>query len=485
MRLSAPDGSLLRLRYLRHIEHADGNWTWIGRLPGADNEDAILTFGEHAVYGSIPQGGGLPSLRVTMSRGRTLITATDLQLAAKFGNGIKRPTKPDYFLPPAAVVQVARDAAVQADGVQIAQDAQNEKAVTTVDIAAGYTPGFRDSPGIGGDSQARTRLQFLIDVGNLAMTNSQVSVQLRLVSAMLVNYPDATDNGDALEKLTGFRAPSTQTTPAAEFSALRASRDQYGADLVTLVRRFRTPENSGCGIAWIIGGGQSNIGNGSDFFGYSVVSDGSDIDEGDGKNYFCRDETLVHELGHNMGAQHDVATARGDDGVLDADEYGRFPYSFGYKTTAATGNFYTVMAYGDSGQIVHRIFSNPRVSTCGPSPGALPCGVTDQADNARGLGQTAPLIAAFRATVVAPPGGFPTVRNDIDADGRSDLLWSRQSPGQFVAWRMNGATLAGTRSYATSTTFKAIGSGDLDGNGYVDIVWIDTATGDVYTWLGQ
>ena len=31
----APDGRRIRLRYVRHIEHADGNWTWVGREPGA------------------------------------------------------------------------------------------------------------------------------------------------------------------------------------------------------------------------------------------------------------------------------------------------------------------------------------------------------------------------------------------------------------------------------------------------------------------
>ena len=35
LELEAPDGSPIRLAYARHVEHPDGNWTWIGRPAGA------------------------------------------------------------------------------------------------------------------------------------------------------------------------------------------------------------------------------------------------------------------------------------------------------------------------------------------------------------------------------------------------------------------------------------------------------------------
>src|SRR3546814_12029278 len=43
------------------------------------------------------------------------------------------------------------------------------------------------------------------------------------------------------------------------FTALREARDETGADLVSLVRAFRTPENAGCGIVWLIGGDETGI----------------------------------------------------------------------------------------------------------------------------------------------------------------------------------------------------------------------------------
>ena len=478
LRVTTPDGQLLRLRYARHVEHPDGNWTWIGRLPGAESDEAILTFGEHAVFGSIPQGGDRPPLRLTMAGGRTWVVEPGPRLVAVLADGRKSASNRDYFVPPRLRSQPHAVASMQAAGDT------GDKATTTVDVLIGYTPGFRDS--LGGDSQARTRLTFLVDVGNLALANSQLDVRWRLVHAMLVSYPDATDNGAALEQLTGFRAPSTQIPPGPEFAALRAARGQYGADLVTLVRRFQRPENNGCGIAWLIGGGQSAIGAGSDYFGYSVVSDGRET-EGS-TTYFCRDETMAHEMGHNMGSQHDVATARGDDGVLGSDEYGRYPYSFGYKTTPATGDFFTVMAYGDSGQTPNRIFSNPRVTICGPAPGGRACGLENEADNARSLGQTAPSIAAFRAAVVVPPGGGDRVHNDMNADGKSDLVWVQNPNVQMVFWYMNGATIAGTSGQNTAVDAAVdraalIGSGDLDGNGVTDLVYMGPNSGKVFVRL--
>src|SRR3546814_15131477 len=69
------------------------------------------------------------------------------------------------------------------------------------------------------------------------------------------------------------------------------------------------------------------------FRSYSVVSDGTDLDEGDDNTYFCREETLAHELGHNMGQAHN------DE---DSDTTGVHAYSYGYRETSSIG-FYTVM----------------------------------------------------------------------------------------------------------------------------------------------
>lgn len=406
LRVTSPSGQPLEYEYVRHVEHPSGDWTWIGRLKGgAPSDEAVITFGERAAFGSIAEPGK-PPLRVTTSAGAAWIVETDPVKVAAIDNEATRPSRPDYLLPPeqAASLAAADTSATAASAPSTS--AAGAAAATTVDVVVGYTAGFASA--LGGTSQAVTRLNNMVETTNQAYANSQVDAAIRMVHALQVSYPDNTANGATLESLTGYRSGTGQIPVDPAFSALRAARDQYGGDLVTLVRRFQTPENDGCGIAWLIGGDQTGIDTGDAPFGYSVVSDGTDVDT-DGKTYFCREETLAHELGHNMGSQHDRTSAT-ENGQL---KYGVFAYSFGYKSTATAGNFYTVMAYGDSGQVSYRVFSNPSITFCG----GLVCGVAEQADNARSLRQTTPVVALFRTAQVVNP----TPKRDIVALAKNGL----------------------------------------------------------------
>lgn len=459
MTVAAPDGTRIRLQYDRHVEHDDGNWSWIGTT--ADGEQALITFGDTAAFGSIPQGQGQPPLRLTMSEGVSWIVSIDRHALARVDNEATDPTTPDYFVPPKLSASYA--AALGAPGPASMQPLP---AATggELDLLVGYTQGFASS--VGGQAAARTRVQNLVDIANQAYANSNVDLRIRLVHTMQVSYPDATDNGDALEGLTGFRAPSTPIPPAPEFSALRAARDQYGADLVTLVRRFQTPENGGCGIAWLIGGGGNEIVPSDEYFGYSVVADGQDA--GTDGTYYCRDETLAHELGHNMGSQHDAGTAGG--------EPGRYSYSYGYKTSPSAGDFYTVMAYGDSGQTAYRVFSNPRIDFCG----GRACG-TSAADVARSLAQTSPLVAAFRDPAAVDPGSA-RARIDFNGDGRADILWRNHSTGGNTTWLSADAATDRPLPRVNLDWFVA-GTGDFDGDDASDILWRHRGTGRNAIWL--
>ncbi|HSM10729.1 MAG TPA: M12 family metallo-peptidase, partial [Lysobacter sp.] len=253
---TAPDGTPINLAYERHIEHPDGNWSWIGRAEGERGESTVITFGEEAVFGTIPQSRDQPPLRLTISDGRTWVVSADPRLLREIRNAATHPTDQDFLVPPKLAASAATTlGGMEAMGAEAMATTASGK--TVVDVLVGFTNGYATYRG--GASAAITRIHNLVEVTNQAYRNSQVNAEVRLVHSMQVSYPDATANKTALEELTGFTAPSTSTTPDPAFSALRSARDQYGADTVVLLRRFQDPENDGCGIAWLIGAGQSGI----------------------------------------------------------------------------------------------------------------------------------------------------------------------------------------------------------------------------------
>jgi len=375
----------------------------------------LLTFGPKAVFGTIPNGSGLP-LELTTIGGRTYLVETDarkLSASAVAASGNDVIEAPVLSTPARASTAKAPITA----SATAAFDPTTRKTNARVDLILGYTTGFATR--LGGQSQAVTRLHSMVDIANQGYVNSDVKGQLVLVGTVQVNYPDDTQNRATLYALSGVTCTATAAAgqhylpdtgvnctaaaPPAALQPLLNARQQYGADLVSLVRNYTVPQNQTCGVAWLLGGGQNAFTSGDVDFGLSVVSDSS------GSLYpsmgnTCRNETLAHELGHNMGLAHDRASAAGNDdsntdgNLLDPEEYGRFADSFGYVTGAGAGNFYTIMAVPSLGQTSYRVFSNPQISTCG----GFACGVAGVADNARTLNLTMPLIQDFRSPPPRP-----------------------------------------------------------------------------------
>lgn len=477
MTVPSPDGSQVKLRYERHAEEIDGNWTWIGRVVGGDPmQEAIITFGEKAVFGSIPQANGKPALSLQTRNGTVFAVQTDPSKVVSATKGHE-----DVMIPEAATLRSSMSAAVSqsaqvSQGATAVAQAAPPSAANTIDVAIGYTPEFAAANG--GASGASTRLVFLVQIGNQAFANSDVNGYLRIVHALQVNYTNTNTNQTALQELTGSTGSSSVTIPAS-LAPLRTARDQYGADIAVLVRKFNTPENEGCGIAWLNGANQTAITSADAAWGYAVISDGFDTGT-DGKEYYCAEETLVHEAAHLMGSAHDRANSTTSGGAL---QYGRFPYSFGYKTASAAGNFYTVMAYGDTGQVAHRIFSTPLKNTCGAA-GNLACGVANSEDNARSLNQTIPVVASFRQTVVPFAGN--RVRNDFNGDGSSDLLWfnAAQSTVQYSLLN-SGQFISAFASFQVPAGFEVLGSGHFDEDMASDLLLVNTTTRAMRIWLNK
>lgn len=546
MTVRAPSGEIIRLNYERHFEHPDGNWTWIGREYGsAPGTETVLTFGEKAVFGVIRQGNA--DLKLTTEAGSTWLVENGQADGSQLANVDDALELPNMSIPIAA----SASEYLQASGAveqQIAGLATAQATSTTVDIAMGFTTGFATR--LGGESQARTRLNFLVDVTNQAFTASGINARLRLVRSLQVDYSDDTSNRLALFDLTGVncteqvngaqymsssRWDCTPITPPAGLQPLIAARETYGADVIVLVRKYVAPENVSCGSAWMLGGGQNTIDASSAAFGTTVVSDSSG-DQFPSNGSTCPDLHLAHEIGHTMGQQHDLVTAMGSDdsdnngNMLDPEEFGRHPYSFGYSTDGTASDIATIMSNRRPSQTRYRVFSSPLISSCGGAP----CGTADQEDNARSMSETIPVIAAFRATVVAPSQPQNPSRGlagRIDGDNRDDVLWFNPQTEELYYWLMSGGRLvmgkggvyapasatpramadvnsdgradillasgqdiwiylgnsSGTFASAYLAPYPAgwdlVGMGDVDADGKADVVWHHPTTRELYYWL--
>lgn len=226
---------------------------------------------------------------------------------------------------------------------------------TVMDALVVYTPQARD--GAGGESQIETVIQNAINITNTAYENSQVDARLHLIHTQQINIDDSGSSS------VDLRAIRNSTTAA-------ALRDRYGADLVAMI----VQRNGACGRGYV----QRNPGPGFASNAYQVTT----------RSCAVGNLSFAHEFGHNQGCEHDPA-----NGTSPANA--AFPFAFGHFHSGA---YRTVMSYsnqcsGGCGRAP--FFSNSNVSNDG-----LVTGILDQRENYRTINNTAPIVAAFRASAV-------------------------------------------------------------------------------------
>ncbi|WDE07919.1 hypothetical protein SG34_014130 [Thalassomonas viridans] len=262
----------------------------------------------------------------------------------------------------------------------------NTFATTTLDVMALYTDGVEAQYG----NSVETRLNQIISVSNKVFSDSNLDIELRLVHQQSVNYSDSVSPEQALTDLTcDFDVLQTQDicNRGAAFSQVDDLREQYGADLVLLMRPYSSAHNGVCGIAWVGG-----YGTDGDFSHPIWRETAMGVIGMDGP---CGDWVTAHELGHNMGLTHSS---------LQDSEGGTLPWAWGY---GESNNFATIMGYawlfGSNTQKAYN-FSSPELDCFGS-----PCGINrnqaNGADAVHALGVAAPQIAAYTATVVSDTGG--------------------------------------------------------------------------------
>ena len=91
-------------------------------------------------------------------------------------------------------------------------------------------------------------------------------------------------------------------------------------------------------------------------------------------------------------------------------------------------------------------------------------------------------------TVTVQQLGFNAAAvNDVDGDGMSDLIWQYRATGQLAMWTMRGTTVTSTQMLNAPVVgdpaWSVAGTGDLNGDGYADLVWQNSNDGTLSAWL--
>ena len=389
---------------LDHVELVQPfGYAWVGEIAGATGSTVVLAVADGTLTGSIEVSGKLYSVR-RVDQSYVIAEIDRQQIPGD-----------DIALPPGgARVAAAAAAPASTDSGDV------------FDLLLYYTTGVKNA--LGGDAAVNSFITGSIARVNSAYAASNISMRVRLVAALETPY---VDSGSTQTDLSALR----------DNAEVRAARDQYGADIVSMLVT-RDPAASGRGYVSV------SRGTVAPEAGYNVVVY---------YTYIGYIYSLAHELGHNQGCLHEP----GNNGADDTS--GAYSYSLGYTDVAA--GFHDIMSYGNGCTNCTYLneFSSPNNQYQG-----RPTGTATQ-DNARTINETRAAIANYRAAVAAdaltPPTGLAA-----SASGSTVTLgWSAPSsgtPSAYVIEAGSASGLANLTSFSTGSTATAFSASGVGAGTY-------------------
>ncbi|WP_405015751.1 hypothetical protein OHV05_00600 [Kitasatospora sp. NBC_00070] len=293
-------------------------------------------------------------------------------------------------------------------------DCQGAKDLNTIDMAVFYTKEAADKAG--GEDKVKAQAKLGVDLVNRGFTNSKLAVRARLVHI----GPAADEPGLPAEN------PS-ETAPYRKWASDNELWTKYAADDIALF------QSVGTGTASFVQDPKPTSGKRM-FLMMNVA--------------YVSNLTLGHELGHNLGLDHDWVTE---------PEPGDYPYAHGWIPPSK--KWRTIMAYDGGCAGCERInYYSDAEATYEGEPLGAPDTAAQPSDAVRMIRRNAPVVAAMqpekspavycRLTVKSTPdtGGSATV----DVPGpytRGSLVHATATAKpnhRLVGWSLNGKPLADT-----------------------------------------
>ena len=233
-----------------------------------------------------------------------------------------------------------------------------------IDVMIVYTSNVQVEAG--GHAGVAARAHNDVPWTNRAFMNTAMPVRFRLVAVKRMSLTEDPDMDDML--------PATRGN-----SQVNNWRNQYGADMVGVY----VSQGQYCGLGYVM----RNPGPTFERSAYQVT------------RFNCGAATYAHEHGHNMGMEHNP------DNASASPSEASYPWSFGHGVAAGGNSFRTIMAYAAvcNGDPCPRIRS---FSATGYIYNDIPIGVANSSENSRTGSLTAPVVAAFRPSVMLFQNGF-------------------------------------------------------------------------------
>lgn len=332
--------------------------------------------------------------------------------------------------------------------------------ISPVGILVVYTPSARAAAG--GVAAMEALIDLAVGESNDAYSFSQINLELNLLGTFEVDYDESVGFSTALVQL--------RATGDGVIDEVHVAREALGADMVSML--INNPQS--CGLAYVM----TSLAGDFSSSAFSV------------EHYTCATGyfSFAHELGHNMGAAHDLDNTPG--GAL-------FPYSIGWHwgnsmNPGYDGDYRSIMAYAP-GTRVQR-FSNPNINY-----GGEPTGSSNVADNALTLNSSASTVSGWRndaawITVLPLDGvtstgdeGGPFVPSalafELTNRDSTSANWTASSSKAWAVLSSGSGSLGASASTTVTVSIGAAAGALPDGAHTATVTFSDTTNGKAFPYV--